>query len=58
MKDEKCDMLSALRFIYNSKIYTLLMDKEIDLYVESSAYVYEFLKEEYHWGTLRKGAEM
>jgi len=38
--------------IYNSEVYIKLMDKETGLYIESSAYVYELLKEEYRMGKL------
>ncbi|MDH6304823.1 hypothetical protein M2459_001559 [Parabacteroides sp. PF5-5] len=52
MDDEGIDMTTALRFIYNSETYTKLIDAETGLYTQSSAYVYEFLKDEYHLGKL------
>jgi len=52
MEDENLDMPSAMAFIYNSEVYIKLMDQETGLYIESSAYVYELLKEEYRMGKL------
>lgn len=52
MNDEGIDMLDALRFIYNSDTYSKLEDKETELYIQSSGYVYELLKAEYLLGKL------
>lgn len=41
----------AMDIVYNSKTYELLCDLETHLYYESSAYVYELLKEELGNGT-------
>ncbi|MDL2299168.1 hypothetical protein LJC21_00475 [Bacteroides sp. OttesenSCG-928-E20] len=57
MTDEALDMPDALRFIYNSDTYSKLIDKETGLYIQSSAYVYEFLKAEYRMGKLPSGEE-
>lgn len=50
VEEEGIDIPTALQFIYNSETYSKLMDPETGLYFQSSGYVYEFLKEEYHLG--------
>lgn len=52
MIDECIDMQDALRFIYNSDTYSKLTDETTGLYIQSSGYVYELLKVEYHLGKL------
>ena len=46
MEDKNITMLEAMDILYNSKTYDRLCDLETHLYYESSAYVYEMLKEE------------
>lgn len=52
MEDETLDIQEALRFIYNSDTYSKLIDETTGLYIQSSGYVYELLKAEYHLGKL------
>ncbi len=47
MVDFHLDIVTALNFIYNSKVYELLLDRQNELYVQSSSYIYELLKSEY-----------
>lgn len=46
MEDENIARTEAMDMVYNSKTYDRLCDLETHLYYESSAYVYEMLKEE------------
>lgn len=46
MQDQKIPMKEAMDILYNSNTFKLLCDLETHLYYESSAYVYEMLKEE------------
>lgn len=46
MEDSGCDLPTALKEFYNSETFAKLSDETTGLYVESSAYVYEFLKGE------------
>lgn len=52
IKDEALNIQEALRFIYNSDTYSKLIDATTDLYTQSSGYVYELLRAEYHLGKL------
>lgn len=52
MEEKALDMQEALRFVYNSETYSKLIDKTTNLYTQSSGYVYELLKAEYHLGKL------
>lgn len=52
MNDEALEIQDALRFIYNSDTYSKLLDKETDLYTQSSGYIYELLRVEYQQGKL------
>ena len=45
-EDKNMSKEEAMDIVYNSKTYELLCDLETHLYYESSAYVYEILKEE------------
>ncbi len=45
--DFNLDITTSLNFIYNSKVYELVQDKENELYIQSPAYIYELLKKEY-----------
>lgn len=46
VEDKEISKEDAMDIVYNSKTYELLCDLETHLYYESSAYVYEILKEE------------
>ena len=46
MTDETVDIDEAMKALYNSAVYEKLADTETGLYLESSAYVYELLKDE------------
>ena len=46
MEDYNITMEKAMEIVYNSKIFEKLNDFETHLYYESSAYIYEYLKEE------------
>ena len=50
MDDHHVGMAEALDVIYNSDTYAKLTDAEGGLYVQSPAYVYEILDEEYRFG--------
>lgn len=52
MEDNGCDLLTAIKEFYNSETFTKLSDEATGLYVESSAYVYEILKEELMYGKI------
>lgn len=44
--DYNIEIASALKIVYQSKIYQLLQDKDGDLYSQSPSYIYELLKPE------------
>lgn len=46
IEDNNITMEEAMEIVYNSKTFEMLNDFETHLYYESSAYVYEYLKEE------------
>ena len=46
INDKKVDIDVAMDIFYNSNLYDKLYDEETGLYLEGSAYVYEFLKDE------------
>ena len=46
MNDEKVKMDAAMNIFYNSQTFEKLHDVETGLYLNGSAYVYEFFKEE------------
>ena len=52
MEDNGCDLLTAIKEFYNSETFIKLSDETTGLYIESSAYVYEMLKEELKHGRL------
>ena len=52
MEDNGCDLSTALREFYNSETFTKLSDETTGLYIESSAFVYEILKNELTMGRL------
>lgn len=46
VNDYDIEIASALKIVYQSKIYQLLQDKDGDLYSQSPSYIYELLKPE------------
>ncbi len=42
--DYNVDIPTSLNIIYNSDVYTLLQDKENELYIQSPSYIYELMK--------------
>lgn len=52
MEDNGYDLSTALKEFYNSETFAKLSDEATGLYIESSAYVYEILKEELKYGRL------
>ena len=56
IEDNGYDLPTALKEFYNSETYAKLSDEATGLYIESSAYVYEILKNELNMGRLLKNA--
>ncbi len=52
MQDNGYDLATALKEFYNSETFAKLSDEATGLYIESSAYVYEILKEELRYGKI------
>ena len=52
IEDNGYDLPTALKEFYNSETFVKLSDETTGLYIESSAYVYEMLKEELKHGRL------
>jgi len=46
MEDNDIEIDAAMNLFYNSVLFEKLHDPETGLYLEGSAYVYEFLKDE------------
>ena len=46
MEDYGMNLVDAFDKVYNSKIYTKLTNTKTGLYIQSPAYIYEYLKEE------------
>lgn len=53
-EDRNMDINAAMELVYNSITYTKLCNEDTGLYIESSAYVYELLKDEMAEGCLRQ----
>lgn len=53
MQDNEYDLPMALKEFYNSETFAKLSDEATGLYIESSAYVYEILKEELRYGKIK-----
>lgn len=51
-EDKKIDIEAAMNIVYNSIVFTKLVDTETGLYKESASYVYEMLKDEMNEGKL------
>lgn len=52
MQDNGYNLSTALKEFYNTETFAKLSDEATGLYIESSAYVYEILKEELKYGRL------
>lgn len=52
MQDNGYDLPTALKEFYNSETFAKLSDEATGLHIESSAYVYEILKEELMYGKI------
>ena len=52
IEDYNMDLQTALRRLYNSDTYSKLTNECSGLYLQSSAYVYEFLKNELQTGKM------
>lgn len=46
IKDNNVDITSALKTVYQSKVYQLILDIDGDLYSQSPSYIYDLLKSE------------
>jgi len=44
MEDTGCSIEQAMEQVYNSPLMALLQDEEVELYVQSPAYLYELMK--------------
>ncbi len=53
MHDQNLGLEEALLLFHNSETFEKLCEKQTDLYIESPAYIYELLSEEFRRGTLR-----
>jgi hypothetical protein len=53
-EDEGIAIDEAMTKVYNSIVYTKLIDEATGLYIEGSAYVYELLKDELVEGDLKQ----
>ena len=53
MKDQGLDLEEALVMFHNTETFEKLCDHKTTLYIESPAYVYETLMDEFRQGTLR-----
>lgn len=52
MEDEGYTLPHALNVFHNSETFVKLSNEETGLYIESSAYVYEILKDELKFGRI------
>ena len=48
--DQNIEYDEAMNKFYNSEVFEKLQDKEIDLYLESSEYIYDLFKDEMNFG--------
>lgn len=53
MKDQGLDLEETLVMFHNTETFEKLCDHKTALYIESPAYVYETLMDEFRQGTLR-----
>jgi len=52
-EDFSLNVVDAMNVIYNSEVFHLLQDEKTELFVQSPAYIYELLKNEYLTGKLK-----
>lgn len=57
MKDQNLDLEKALVLFHNTETFEKLCEPKTDLYIESPAYIYEILQDEFRNGTLRNLTE-
>ena len=53
MEDNNYDIATALGVFHNSETFAKLTDEETGLYIESSSFVYEILKDELKYGKIK-----
>ncbi|MDE6198491.1 MAG: hypothetical protein K2G06_01430 [Muribaculaceae bacterium] len=53
IRDKNIGIEAALLLFHNSETFNKLCERKTDMYIESPAYVYEILKEEFRRGTIR-----
>ncbi len=53
MRDKNVGIEEALLLIHNSETFEKLCERDTGLYIESPAFVYGILKEEFRKGTIR-----
>ena len=53
IRDKNMNLEEALLLFHNSETFEKLCEQKTYMYVESPAYVYEILKDELRYGTLR-----
>ena len=51
-EDENYKVEKAMEIVYNSQIFTKVIDEETGLYKESPSFVYELLKDELYNGKI------
>ncbi|MFG6392056.1 MAG: hypothetical protein K1V76_07085 [Candidatus Amulumruptor sp.] len=54
IRDQNISLEEALLLFHNSETFEKLCAPKTDMYIESPAYIYEILKKELRYGTLRK----
>lgn len=54
IRDHNISLEEALLLFHNSETFEKLCTPKTDMYIESPAYIYEILKKELRYGTLRK----
>jgi hypothetical protein len=52
IEDFNLNVVDAMNVIYNSEVFRLLHDKKTELFIQSPAYIYELLKNEYLTGKM------
>lgn len=57
MKDQNIGLEEALVLFHNTETFEKLCERKTALYIESPAYVYEILQNEFRHGTLRSRAQ-
>ena len=53
MEEDGFELSEALGVFHNSETFAKLSDEDTGLYIESSAYVYEILKDELKYGKIK-----